>query len=123
LIAGIELEGDDEVRMHRGAHGLDSLDQQAHPPCDRSSVGIGPAIEQWRQELAQKETMRGVDLDAAEAESLCPLRRFREAGREYLDIVERHLGALELGQVERTRSRGCADWRVGQGTGMAELQP
>ena len=84
-VGGIQLDTDREAWPDTVAHRIDHLDDEAGTGENVAAVGIGAAVEQRREKLAQQEAVRRMDFDRrrsrAPAGSTRSPRNVREARR------------------------------------------
>src|SRR6516162_2910045 len=78
-----------------GAHRISSLEDQANAVFEAAAVQVGTLICEWRHELVQQVSVRGMYLDEVEA------GRIRAAGR----IGEGGDQAGDLSYIKRFRNR------------------
>ena len=90
---------------------------------DGTTVVIVAAVEQWRQELTQQETVSGVDMNAAKSRTLCKCRGSCVHAGQFPDFLDCHPRTSKTRHVERGRSLWHADRRMRKRTGMTELRP
>ncbi len=123
LIRRIELHADRKLWPDGGARGLYGFQQQPHAVGDRPAVRIASPVEQRRQELAEQKSVRRMDLHSAETGLLRQPRCPRDQQGKLLDLLRCHFRTAQPRQVKRARAPGSAGRRIGERSGMAELQP
>ena len=67
LLVADETEPHGHAVAHRGAHGLEHLDTEAHPVLEAPAVLVGAVVALGREELVDQVPVGAVHLDAVEA--------------------------------------------------------
>src|SRR4030042_1425640 len=97
------------------SHRVDHLQEKPGPVADRSSICVSPLVEKGREKFIQKVAVGRVDLNSVERGRLSPPCCFRKPGNYPMDLLLRHLLALDLPPALNSRTTDSDNIRQLQG--------